>query len=161
MYKFNLNSTSITRISDNACIPTDPANSDYARYLEWVALGNTTTPAETPAETLVRVKSVKIASLSKSYDTDISSPVAYMATTFDGDAYSRNLITNCLSAGSVPAGFYWVSAANVKVTMTFAELQGLANALLVRGQTSFTKLFDKKVTVNGATTPAAVDVVVW
>lgn len=30
-------------------IPTDPANSDYARYLRWVEAGNTATPYEIPA----------------------------------------------------------------------------------------------------------------
>lgn len=42
--------TSITRLSDNASIPADPANRDYQDYLTWVALGNTATPAQTPAE---------------------------------------------------------------------------------------------------------------
>lgn len=30
--------------SDNAWIPADPANTDYAAYLEWVAAGNTPEP---------------------------------------------------------------------------------------------------------------------
>ncbi len=29
----------IKRIADNAFIPFDPANSDYAHYLEWLAEG--------------------------------------------------------------------------------------------------------------------------
>ena len=37
MYKKNRNSTSITRVADNASIPADPANTDYAKYLENVA----------------------------------------------------------------------------------------------------------------------------
>ena len=36
----------IKRLSDNAFIPPDPANTDYEEYLEWVAEGNTPEPAE-------------------------------------------------------------------------------------------------------------------
>jgi hypothetical protein len=36
----------ITRTSDNAVIPFDPANTDYQAYLKWVAEGNTPTPAD-------------------------------------------------------------------------------------------------------------------
>ena len=40
----------ILRLADNAFIPPDPANTDYAAYLEWVAAGNTPKPApESPA----------------------------------------------------------------------------------------------------------------
>ena len=41
-------STSIIRLTDNACIPPDPANTDYAAYLKWVAAGNTPEPAPAP-----------------------------------------------------------------------------------------------------------------
>ena len=38
----------ILRLSDNAFIPPDPANTDYAAYLEWVEAGNTPEPAPEP-----------------------------------------------------------------------------------------------------------------
>jgi hypothetical protein len=38
--------TYIKRIADNAFIPFDPANTDYAEYLKWLAEGNTPLPAD-------------------------------------------------------------------------------------------------------------------
>jgi hypothetical protein len=42
----NTISTSIRRLSDNACIPFDLANTDYQAYLKWVDEGNTPEPAD-------------------------------------------------------------------------------------------------------------------
>jgi hypothetical protein len=38
----------ILRLADNAFIPPDPANTDYAAYLEWLEAGNTPEPAPEP-----------------------------------------------------------------------------------------------------------------
>jgi hypothetical protein len=39
----------ILRLTDNAFIPPDPANTDYQAYLEWVEAGNMPEPAPEPA----------------------------------------------------------------------------------------------------------------
>jgi len=36
----------VQRVSDNAYIPFDPANTDYQAYLKWISEGNTPEAAE-------------------------------------------------------------------------------------------------------------------
>ena len=51
MYKLLFNHlakrvTSVLRLSDGACIPMHPDNTDYQAYLKWLSEGNQPTPAE-------------------------------------------------------------------------------------------------------------------
>lgn len=113
------------------------------------------------ADQLTPAKASQNAVLASAYAAAIQIPVAYMATTFQADAGSQDVLTKCLVAGSVPTGFYWLDANNVQVPMTFTQLQGLAGAMLTQGQTAFARLQTRKSTVLAATTVAAVQAVVW
>jgi hypothetical protein len=40
----------IQRLSDNACIPLDPANTDYQAYLKYIEQGGLVLPADATAD---------------------------------------------------------------------------------------------------------------
>ena len=44
--KYGQPATCIKRISDDTFIPFNPANTDYQKYLEWLAEGNEPLPAD-------------------------------------------------------------------------------------------------------------------
>ena len=50
MYKLIKNQNTVNRISDNAFIPFEPANTDYQEYLKWLEEGNTPLPADEISE---------------------------------------------------------------------------------------------------------------
>jgi len=73
MYQLT-DSTYITRIIDTASIPADPANKDYAEYLEWIAEGNTPDPYVAPVKTWEENRQAEYPTIAELtialYDTD-------------------------------------------------------------------------------------------
>jgi hypothetical protein len=51
----------ILRLSDGAWIPQELQNSDYQRYLEWIAEGNTPLPPDQPAQEQIQKNALAIA----------------------------------------------------------------------------------------------------
>ena len=51
----------ILRTSDGAFIPPDPANTDYAAYLQWVEQGGTPEPAPKPVAPVELTPAEKLA----------------------------------------------------------------------------------------------------
>ena len=46
MYKLSNDTNCILKVNGNIWIPQDPDNTDYQKYLEWLAEGNEPLPAE-------------------------------------------------------------------------------------------------------------------
>jgi hypothetical protein len=117
MYTYTLiaNSTSILR-SDGAVIPADPANSDYATYLKWVALGNTVNPV--PGPTLAQAQATQTSLLNAACQTAIVSgftssalgaPYTYPSTTTD-----QLNMNSCVNASNIALNSPpWVAGALV------------------------------------------------
>jgi len=58
----------ILRIADNAFIPPDPANTDYADYLAWLEAGNTPDPAPIPVPPVPLTPAERLAAAGLSVD---------------------------------------------------------------------------------------------
>ena len=51
LFQFNGKSVSVIRLSDNASIPFDPANTDYQAFLKYQAEGGVVLPADNNEQT--------------------------------------------------------------------------------------------------------------
>jgi len=114
-------------------------------------------------QSLADAQSQQLALMDSSYTTAVTAPIAYMGTTFQADQTSQNLLASVLTAagGALPAGFAWYDVNNAPVTMTFAELQGLAASILGRGQPLFIHKQTQKASIRAASTVAQVQSIVW
>lgn len=125
------------------------------------AAGNPISVDPRSVMTLSELQADQIARIEAAYQAAIQAPVSYMATLFQADEASQSILARCLSAGAVPAGFFWLDAQNNQVSMSYTQLQGLAAAMLAQGQEAFAKKTQLKEQVRAATTRAAVEAVVW
>lgn len=113
------------------------------------------------ANQLGAIVASQIALIESAYQGAIQLPVAYLGATFQADQGSQDVLAKVLVAGSVPAGMFWLDASNAPVQMSFAQLQGLAGAMLAQGQTAFAKKTSLKQQIRAAQTVQAVQAITW
>jgi hypothetical protein len=143
---------------------------DRTIYVPDTAGSLSLTQAQQECYGLAYMQQQQIATLYQSYQQAIQAPVSYtskggVTKTFQADSGSvANLQNMLLSFGAtqtVPSGFYWVAADNTQVPFTYADMQGLAQALGTQGALAFQHLQTQKAAVNAATTVSAVQAVTW
>jgi hypothetical protein len=120
--------------------------------------GNITEHADAPIVpiTLEQSQYTKLAEVTEAYNASNQNNIAYMGTTFQADYKSQDMISKVLTVGAVPSDFYWLDISNIKVPMTYSQLQGLAVLLLERNQVNFDNLQAQKISINTATTVSKV-----
>ena len=116
-----------------------------------------------PSGSLAMVKTDRLALMDATYESLEHAPIAYMATTFQADDYSQDLIAKTLVAlgGATPADLGWWDVSNTRVFMTNAQLQGLGQAIFARNQPLYINKQTKKAAIRAALTVAAVEAIVW
>jgi hypothetical protein len=140
--------------------PNEPITS-VSQFQAVIDLWNA--PPPVVVKTLEQVKDTQLAAMDSAYDTANQLPISYMTTTFQADAESQSLMAAVLTAsgGSLPNGFAWFDTNNSPVEMTFAQLQGLAGSILLRGQPLFVTKQAKKALIRAATTIQQVESITW
>jgi len=118
-------------------------------------------PLPTDEEILQQSKDIKLIQIEDTYTISITDDIDYMATVFQADEKSQQLIVNVLSAGGVPTDFAWWDKNNIPVPMTYVELQNFSGSILTRGQAAFVHKQELKVSVLVATTQEELDLITW
>ncbi len=110
-----------------------------------------------------QAQSAQSAQIVAGYTSAMESPIAYMGTTFQADPISLATLNDAIAAsgGTVPSGFAWFDINNTPVPMTFAQMQGLANAIFLRAQPLFVRKKTLQAQISSATSVPAIQAIVW
>ena len=110
-----------------------------------------------------KARGVGLIVIEQAYTAANAAPISYMSTTFQADDASQALMAQVLTAlaGTTPPNFAWWDMNNVGVPMTNAQLAGLAQAILLRGQGYFAHKQALKAAIRAAADVATVQAVTW
>lgn len=143
-----------------------PSGSTY----DFDTAGTLTTAGPSSAQQLANAQSAQIDIIEKAYRAAIYADIAFttaagVTQTFQADSGSQGILTKSkaryMETGTTPASFFWQAKDNTQVPFTFADLQGLYNAMFDRGQLAFAKKASLKAQIRAATDVASVQAVVW
>jgi hypothetical protein len=133
MYK--LRKEAIERLSDGATIPLDPANTDYAHFLQWVQAGNTPEPADPDPVPQPPTLAERRAEIDKQRDEKINDGFVWQGNRWHADSAFQTQIVGIISAyqtGIIQSGASVTirTQVNTNVQMRLDQLIALAGTLM-------------------------------
>lgn len=152
MYK--LCQTGVIRLSDNAQIPSDPNNRDWQVYQQWLAEGNTPTPAETHSEIIARV----LEAIKSERDRRKAGGVKVGTKWFHSDDASRiQQIGLVMMGANLPAGLQWKTMDGSFITMTQTLAGQIFQASAANDMAIFAAAEAHKAAMEASADPASYD----
>ncbi len=116
------------------------------------------------------LKTNKIINLRKDYEAYVSSNIEFTTTAgvtdfFQCDTASELILMQTAQrynvVGSLPGGFYWVTASNNRIPFTLDDLNNLFAATLQRGWVAFQAFQDLKILAKNARQPSDLNTIIW
>jgi hypothetical protein len=161
MYKLTKHN-SIQRLSDNASIPPDPANRDYAEYLEWVAAGNNPEPADQPS--LSQVAATKLEELRKKRNEASSADVVVAGNIFTAEPETQTgfkRLGDRLRRGRPSSLQAILDNTGTPVAVNLALLEAIEDAIAANTEAAWIKYGQLVQEVKAATTVESINAIVW
>lgn len=156
MYQLTEDPNTVIRLSDGACIPLPPRESEGFKYAEWLAAGNTPSPApvapieDRQAAAWERIKDFR--------DRRKAGGVLVGAYWFHSDDSSRIQQLGLLMMGAgMPAGIMWKTMGNGFVEMTPTLAGQIFSAAAASDQALFTIAEQHKVAMMAVQDPESYD----
>ena len=121
---YQLTEFGVLRLADEARIPPDPANTDYANYLAWLAEGNTPLPIPAKSEEELATEAREAFKAQRALDLAAIKVTSSLGRTFDGgEVDTQRMLEPVAVLKEKPIGttWLWVLADNTPVQVALPE----------------------------------------